>query len=46
MMHDEKIYADPMTFQPARFLGSNPEPDPMDVAFGFGRYIVTSAAAV
>jgi hypothetical protein len=37
MMHDENIYAEPMTFQPTRFLGPNPEPDPMDVAFGFGR---------
>jgi hypothetical protein len=37
MTHDENIYTDPMTFRPERFLDANPEPDPMDVAFGFGR---------
>jgi hypothetical protein len=34
MAHDEIIYADPMTF--------NPEPDPMDMVFGFGRYVKSS----
>jgi cytochrome P450 len=38
MAHDENVYAHPMTFNPDRFLGSNPEPDPMDVMFGFGRH--------
>jgi cytochrome P450 len=42
MSHDETIYADPMIFNPDRFLGPNPEPDPMDIVFGFGRYVVSS----
>jgi cytochrome P450 len=42
MLHDKKIYSNPMTFQPDRFLSPNAEPDPMDVAFGFGRYLITS----
>jgi len=37
MSHDEHTYSDPMTFNPDRFLGSHPEPDPMDFVFGFGR---------
>ena len=43
MSNDERIYADPMTFNPDRFLGSEPEPDPtVDRVFGFGRYVLTS----
>jgi hypothetical protein len=42
MSHNDIIYADPMTFNPDRFLGSNPEPDPMDMVFGFGRYVKSS----
>jgi cytochrome P450 len=42
MMHDEKIYSNPTTFQPDRFSSPNAEPDPMGVAFGFGRYFITS----
>jgi len=37
MMHDPKVYSDPMTFNPARFLGPAMEPDPRKVCFGFGR---------
>lgn len=37
MQHDPKIYSDPMVFRPSRFLGSNPEPDPRQICFGFGR---------
>jgi len=37
--HDPAIYADPHTFNPDRFLGEVPEPDPHTVAFGFGRRI-------
>lgn len=41
MSHDENTYLDPMTFNPDRFLGSHPEPDPMDFVFGFGRCCTT-----
>jgi hypothetical protein len=37
MLHDPTRYHDPFKFDPARFLGKNPEPDPTDVCFGFGR---------
>ena len=37
MFHDPTVYRDPDTFSPSRFLGDNPEPDPHDIAFGFGR---------
>ncbi|KAF9239426.1 cytochrome P450 [Melanogaster broomeanus] len=37
MMHDENIYKDPITFNPERFLGDNPETDPRNACFGFGR---------
>ena len=36
MSHDPCIYPDPFTFNPERFLGPNPEPDPHNIAFGFG----------
>ncbi|CAA7266302.1 unnamed protein product [Cyclocybe aegerita] len=39
MLHDPKVYPDPFEFKPERFLGPNPEPDPYDVCFGFGRRI-------
>ncbi|KAJ7609821.1 cytochrome P450 [Roridomyces roridus] len=38
ILHDEKVYPDPHTFNPERFLGANPQPDP-NAAFGFGRRI-------
>ncbi|KZT28780.1 cytochrome P450 [Neolentinus lepideus HHB14362 ss-1] len=38
-LHDPKTYADPMTFNPDRFLGSQPEHDPREYCFGFGRRI-------
>jgi cytochrome P450 len=38
MLHDEDVYPDPHTFNPDRFLGPNPQPDPTDYgAFGYGR---------
>ncbi|KAK0222302.1 cytochrome P450 [Armillaria fumosa] len=37
MTHDPEVYKDPMTFNPERFLGPNPEQDPREVSFGFGR---------
>ncbi|KZT23514.1 hypothetical protein NEOLEDRAFT_1212056 [Neolentinus lepideus HHB14362 ss-1] len=36
-LHDPKEYADPMTFNPDRFLGSQPEHDPREYCFAFGR---------
>ncbi|KAL3458739.1 putative cytochrome P450 oxidoreductase OrdA-like protein [Aspergillus heterothallicus] len=37
--HDATEYKNPMTFNPERFLGANPEHDPRDYVFGFGRRI-------
>ncbi|THU91604.1 cytochrome P450 [Dendrothele bispora CBS 962.96] len=37
MSHDASKYKDPMKFNPDRFLGPKPEPDPMEFTFGFGR---------
>ncbi|KAL4773894.1 cytochrome P450 [Aspergillus nidulans var. acristatus] len=37
--HDASRYKDPATFNPSRFLGDNPEPDPSNLTFGFGRRI-------
>ena len=35
--HDTANYHDPDTFKPDRFLGDEPELDPYDFVFGFGR---------
>lgn len=37
--HDPKVYHNPDTFKPERFLGPNPEPDPTQFVYGFGRRI-------
>jgi cytochrome P450 len=40
MLHDPTVYVDPMDFKPERFIGSpihTAEPDPKEIAFGFGR---------
>jgi cytochrome P450 len=39
MLHDSSVYAAPMIFNPHRFLDPKPEPDPRDIAFGFGRRV-------
>ncbi|KAJ7510102.1 cytochrome P450 [Mycena galericulata] len=42
MAHDPEVYANPMTFNPSRFIasdGHSPEPDPRDIVFGFGRRV-------
>ena len=40
LLHDPHVYADPMTFNPDRFMTTadkEAERDPRDFAFGFGR---------
>ncbi|EPQ54805.1 cytochrome P450 [Gloeophyllum trabeum ATCC 11539] len=39
MLHDPKTYANPMVFNPSRFLGEKPELDPREYCFGFGRRV-------
>ncbi|TFK45989.1 cytochrome P450 [Heliocybe sulcata] len=38
-LHDPDVYSDPFTFNPDRFMGPNPERDPTDFVFGFGRRV-------
>ncbi|KAF6810420.1 cytochrome p450 oxidoreductase [Colletotrichum sojae] len=38
-LHDPETYADPSSFDPARYLAPRNEPDPTDEAFGYGRRI-------
>jgi cytochrome P450 len=39
MAHDPQVYPDPFKFNPERFLGPEPQQDPRDIFFGFGRRI-------
>uniref|UniRef100_A0A1Y1K2G7 Cytochrome P450 n=1 Tax=Photinus pyralis TaxID=7054 RepID=A0A1Y1K2G7_PHOPY len=39
LLHDPEVYADPDSFDPARYLPPRDEPDPARVAFGFGRRV-------
>ncbi|KAH8799625.1 cytochrome P450 [Flagelloscypha sp. PMI_526] len=37
--HDSRLYPDPESFQPKRFLGPSPQLDPGECVFGFGRRV-------
>ncbi|CAE6448804.1 unnamed protein product [Rhizoctonia solani] len=39
MLRDPKHFTSPHIFNPTRFLGPNPEPDPRKYVFGFGRRV-------
>ncbi|KAF8840877.1 cytochrome P450 [Paxillus ammoniavirescens] len=39
ILHNETTYPDPDVFQPERFLGDSPQPDPQNACFGYGRRI-------
>lgn len=39
MTHDESVYPDPSVFDPERFMGDNPQADPRECVFGFGRRV-------
>lgn len=41
LMHDPRVYKNPMDFNPERFMGPNPEMDPKNACFGFGRRYVS-----
>lgn len=38
-MRDPKVYSNPHTFNPIRFLSATPEADPRRFLFGFGRRV-------
>ncbi|KAF9029998.1 cytochrome P450 [Hymenopellis radicata] len=53
ILHDENVYRNAEAFNPDRFMGSNPEPDPSTMgAFGFsrricpGRYVAVNSTYV
>jgi cytochrome P450 len=43
---DPRNYKDPFVFNPSRFLGSEPELDPNEYVFGFGRRVCSGEAIV
>ncbi|KAF7360503.1 O-methylsterigmatocystin oxidoreductase [Mycena venus] len=46
MMHDETVYPDSFVFSPERFMGSSPQADPREYAFGFGRRVCAGYATL
>ncbi|KAJ7698173.1 cytochrome P450 [Mycena olivaceomarginata] len=42
--HDDEVYPDPFAFDPTRYLGENPQRDPFDLVFGYGRRVCPGAA--
>ncbi|KAF9026329.1 cytochrome P450 [Hymenopellis radicata] len=44
MCHDPDVYPSPEHFDPERFLGANPQPDPREIMFGFGRRVCVGRA--
>ncbi|KAI1119073.1 putative cytochrome P450 oxidoreductase OrdA-like protein [Nemania sp. NC0429] len=43
-MHDPAVYPNPSEFDPSRYLGSDPAPDPTRHIFGYGRRICPGQA--
>ncbi|KAF8208378.1 cytochrome P450 [Mycena galopus ATCC 62051] len=41
--HDDELYPDPFVFDPRRHLGDNPQRDPFDFVFGYGRRVCPGA---
>jgi cytochrome P450 len=39
LTHNPTTYPNPSVFDPTRYLGPHPQPDPRNVAFGFGRRV-------
>jgi cytochrome P450 len=37
MLRDPEMYKDPERLNPERFLGENPEKDPREMVYGFGK---------
>ena len=49
ILHDPKVYNDPMEFQPERYLKDgklNPDVEDPDAAFGFGRRSVNPTCSM
>jgi len=42
--HDSEVYPNPSAFDPTRHLGENPQKDPFDLVFGYGRRVCPGAA--
>ncbi|KAJ6588504.1 cytochrome P450 [Mycena capillaripes] len=42
--HDSELYPNPSVFDPTRHLGGNPQKDPFNLVFGYGRRVCPGAA--